>query len=78
MSTLNPSPRQSHWLAVLAASLIGAICNLVVNTLPAYLAVVARTQGFSDADMGWGAMADVSGIAIGTTACALCRTWCCG
>jgi predicted MFS family arabinose efflux permease len=71
MSTPTPSSRQSHLLAVLAASLIGAICNLVVNTLPAYLAVVARAQGFSEADMGWCAMADVSGLAIGTTACAL-------
>ena len=58
-------------ISVVAASLIGAICNLILNTMPAYLAVLARERGLTESQSGLSAMADVGGLAIGTIACAM-------
>jgi MFS transporter, DHA1 family, inner membrane transport protein len=58
---------------VVAAIMIGVIAALVVNTLPVFLSVLARTLHLSDSQSGLVAFADMGGIALGTTYCALSR-----
>lgn len=56
---------------MLAAVLLGALCALVVNTLPVFLTVLARAFALSEQEVGYVALADMGGIAIGTISCAL-------
>jgi predicted MFS family arabinose efflux permease len=58
-------------LTVAATVAIGTVCTLVVNTLPIFLAVLANDRGLTEQAIGFAAMADAGGIALGTTACAL-------
>ena len=56
---------------VVAAILIGVVAALVVNSLPVFLTVLARARGLNESQSGLIAFADMGGIAIGTTFCAL-------
>jgi predicted MFS family arabinose efflux permease len=51
--------------------LIGAVSVIVPNTLPAFLGIVALVRHLSEAQSGLAAMADLAGITIGTTGCAM-------
>jgi MFS transporter, DHA1 family, inner membrane transport protein len=51
--------------------LIGVVAALVVNSLPVFLTVLARARGLSEGQSGLIAFADMGGIAVGTTFCAL-------
>lgn len=65
-----PPVRHSLW-TIGAAVLIGAICNLIMSTLPVYLTVLAHYRALSEAQSGVIALADMGGIALGTSLCAL-------
>src|ERR1700679_1375911 len=54
-----------------AAISAGVISALVVNSLPVFLSVLARARGLTESESGLVALADMGGIAIGTTACAV-------
>jgi predicted MFS family arabinose efflux permease len=56
---------------VAAAILVGSVAALVVNTLPVFLTVIARTRGFDERETGLIAFVDMGGIAVGTMMCAL-------
>jgi predicted MFS family arabinose efflux permease len=58
---------------IAAAIIIGVVAALVVNTLPVFLSVLARTLHLSDSQSGLVAFADMGGIAVGTSYCALSR-----
>jgi MFS family permease len=54
-----------------AAIVIGLIAALVVNSLPVFLTVLAQARGLSESQSGLIAFAEMGGIAVGTTFCAL-------
>ncbi len=58
-------------LAIGAAILLGALCALVVNTLPVFLTVLGRTLSLDEVQVGYVALADMGGIAAGTILCAM-------
>lgn len=58
-------------LSVVLAIVVGSICALVVNTLPVFLTVLARTRGLTESQSGLAAFAEMGGIAAGTIGCAL-------
>ena len=58
-------------LAIAAAILLGALCALVVNTLPVFLTVLGRTLSLDEVQVGYVALADMGGIAAGTILCAM-------
>jgi predicted MFS family arabinose efflux permease len=62
--------RHGH-ASVAVAIWIGIVGALVSNTLPAFLAVLARMRGLTESQSGLSAMADIGGIAFGVIACAL-------
>lgn len=57
--------------AIGAAILLGALCALVVNTLPVFLTVLGRTLSLDEVQVGYVALADMGGIAAGTILCAM-------
>ncbi len=54
-----------------AAISVGVVAALVVNSLPVFLTVLARARGLTESESGLVALADMGGIAIGTTVCAI-------
>ena len=58
-------------LAIGAAIMLGALCALVVNTLPVFLTVLGRTLSLNEVQVGYVALADMGGIAAGTILCAM-------
>ncbi len=58
-------------VAIGSAVLLGALCALVVNTLPVFLTVLGRTLQLDEAQAGYIAFADMGGIALGTIICAM-------
>jgi|GEM_PF-6613204 len=58
-------------LPISAAILLGALCALVVNTLPVFLTVLGRTLSLNEVQVGYVALADMGGIAAGTVLCAM-------
>jgi MFS family permease len=73
VTRLSPLWSSSRVVPIAAAIIIGVIAALVVNTLPVFLAVLARTLHLSDSQSGLVAFADMGGIAVGTSYCALSR-----
>ncbi|WP_298291718.1 MFS transporter [Novosphingobium sp.] len=71
MTPYAPAPAAHSRLAVAAAILMGVVAAFVSNTLPAFLSVLGRARGLSESQAGLCAMADLGGIALGVTACAL-------
>lgn len=71
-TTVVPGTRaERRFRAVAAAILVGSVAALVVNTLPVFLTVIARTRGFDELETGLIAFVDMGGIAVGTMICAL-------
>ncbi len=70
---INPTAGRSsgNALATAAAIFLGALCALVVNTLPVFLTVLGRTLSLDEAQVGYVALADMGGIALGTILCAM-------
>ncbi|MEI6643232.1 MAG: hypothetical protein WCL10_14430 [Novosphingobium sp.] len=64
------APRHSTVSIVLAIT-VSVVAAMVSNTLPAFLAVLARARGLSESQSGLSAMADLGGIAFGMTLCGL-------
>lgn len=56
---------------VIAAVVIGSICNMVPNALPVYLVALAESRHLTESQTGLCGMADAGGIAIGSIGCAL-------
>jgi DHA1 family inner membrane transport protein len=54
-----------------AAISVGVVAALVVNSLPVFLTVLARARGLNESESGLVALADMGGIAVGTTVCAM-------
>src|ERR1700730_6003850 len=73
VTRLSPLWSSSRVVPIAAAIIIGVIAALVVNTLPVFLSVLARTLHLSDSQSGLVAFADMGGIAVGTSYCALSR-----
>lgn len=67
--------RTTTWWAGATAVILGSLAALVVNTLPVFLAVLARVRGLSESDSGLVAFAEMGGIAVGTIVCALRPGW---
>jgi uncharacterized paraquat-inducible protein A len=66
-TTVVPGTRaERRFRAVAAAILVGSVAALVVNTLPVFLTVIARTRGFDELETGLIAFVDMGGIAVGT------------
>lgn len=64
--------RDPHRLLTIgSAVLLGALCALVVNTLPVFLTVLGRTLSLDETQAGYVALADMGGIAVGTIICAM-------
>lgn len=57
-------------ISVLLAIFIGVIAALVSNSLPAFLAVLSRMRGLTEAQSGFSATADLGGISLGVMVCA--------
>jgi MFS family permease len=55
----------------LIAIAVGTVAALVNNTLPVFLAVIARAHGYSERQSGLIAFCEMGGIALGSTICAL-------
>lgn len=68
-----PSADQSRGnrIAIGSAIVLGTICALVANTLPVFLVVLGRTLSLNEAQVGYVALADLGGIAMGSVICAL-------
>lgn len=58
-------------IAIGSAIVLGVICALVANTLPVFLVVLGRTLSLNEAQVGYIALADLGGIAIGSVMCAI-------
>lgn len=58
-------------IAIGSAITLGTICALVANTLPVFLVVLGRTLSLGEAQVGYVALADLGGIAIGSIICAI-------
>ncbi len=58
-------------LAIGATILIGMICSLVGNTMPAFIAVLSRTRSLTEGQGGLCAAAYTIGAAVATLGCAL-------
>ena len=71
MKITAPGPVRMGLVSIIAAGLIGAISNLLVNTLPAYLTIVAHARGFIESEVGFCGTAEVGGIALGTVLSAM-------
>ena len=72
MNGTEPLTKPAHGLSIVViAIMIGVACAMVSNTLPAFLAVLAKTRGLSESQVGWAAMADMGGLTIGMLGCAL-------
>jgi MFS family permease len=56
---------------MISALILGLVAALVVNTLPVFLSVLARSRGLNEVQSGLVAFADMGGIACGTMLCAL-------
>jgi MFS family permease len=56
---------------MISALILGLVAALVVNTLPVFLSVLARSRGLDEVQSGLIAFADMGGIACGTVLCAL-------
>jgi predicted MFS family arabinose efflux permease len=68
-----PGGKQSrgHRIAIASAIVLGVLCALVANTLPVFLVVLGRTLSLNEAQVGYVALADLGGIAIGSVMCAM-------
>ena len=64
------APRHST-VSIVVAIMVSVVAAMVSNTLPAFLAVLARARGLSESQSGLSAMADLGGIAFGMTLCGL-------
>jgi predicted MFS family arabinose efflux permease len=64
------APRHST-VSIVVAITVSVVAAMVSNTLPAFLAVLARARGLSESQSGLSAMADLGGIAFGMTLCGL-------
>ncbi len=58
-------------IAIGSAIILGTICALVANTLPVFLVVLGRTLSLNETQVGYVALADLGGIAIGSVICAM-------
>ncbi len=68
---MNEQAARHTTLSVVVAILVGVVAAMVSNTLPAFLAVLARARGLTESQSGLSALADLGGIAFGMTLCAL-------
>jgi predicted MFS family arabinose efflux permease len=64
-------PTEGHHIAIGSAITLGVLCALVANTLPVFLVVLGRTLSLNEAQVGYVALADLGGIAIGSILCAM-------
>src|SRR6202167_2275297 len=60
---------------LIAATAVGVVAALVVNSLPVFLTVLARVRALNESASGLVALADMGGIAVGTTVCAMVPTF---
>jgi predicted MFS family arabinose efflux permease len=65
------APSGGQRLAIGSAIVLGVLCALVANTLPVFLVVLGRTLSLNEAQVGYVALADLGGIAIGSVMCAM-------
>jgi predicted MFS family arabinose efflux permease len=70
-SSQSADEARGSFMAIGAAVLLGALCALVVNTLPVFLTVLGRTLSLDETQVGYVALADMGGIAFGTVICAM-------
>ena len=66
-----PAAQRHSLISVVVAIAVGVVGAMVSNTLPAFLAVLARARGLTESQAGLSAMADIGGIAFGMTLCGL-------
>jgi predicted MFS family arabinose efflux permease len=64
-------PAGRRRIAIGSAIVLGVLCALVANTLPVFLVVLGRTLSLTEAQVGYVALADLGGIAIGSVICGM-------